>query len=163
MKLCREDFDKLCIWWNIAYEENDTEIFNKCNDTLDSLIKEHIEKYRYKKCGKWDNMKLNDLCYIPEHYMNEKGILQYYYTKDDVIRICSDNKVIGKHVYKYIKGERVENYVDMLKEEYFQWFTEEPTANLYKSPLSKSMFEIMSQEKKDVILTVLSKEHGCRY
>ena len=45
MKLCREDFDKLCIWWNIAYEENDTEIFNKCNDTLDSLIKEHIEKY----------------------------------------------------------------------------------------------------------------------
>ena len=51
----------------------------------------------------------------------------------------------------------------MLKEEYFQWFTEEPTANLYKSPLSKSMFEIMSQEKKDVILTVLSKEHGCRY
>ena len=95
--------------------------------------------------------------------MNEKGILQYYYTKDDVIRICSDNKVIGKHVYKYIKGERVEDYVDMLKEEYFQWFTEEPTANLYKSPLSKSMFEIMSQEKKNIILTVLSKEHGCRY
>ena len=163
MKFTKEDFDKISIWWNLAYNNGDTEVYDKCNDTVYNLIGQHIEQYRYKKLSKkWEDMKMNTLCYVPEHYLNTNGILSYYYTKDDIIRLCDENKVVGKHVFNNIKGERVEDYIDSLKEQYFQYFTEEETANIYKSSLSVNMFRILTKEQKDFIHTILDEKTGKR-
>jgi hypothetical protein len=163
MKLDKESLDKLNIWWNLAFENNDTETYNKCSDVCYALIGKHVEMYRYKKVGKkWEELKMNSLAYIPEIYLDTDGILSYYYTKDDIIRLCGENKVIGKYVWQNIKGERVEDYIKDLKEQYFQYFILEPTASLYKSHLSINMFKILTDKQKEDVLEVLDKKTGRR-
>jgi hypothetical protein len=162
-KVNKEILDKIKIWWNLSYENNNTERYNECEEMCDSLLSYYIEMYKYKKYGKsWDDLKMNDLCYIPQYYKDKRGILTYYYTKDDIQRICNESKIIGKHVWKHIKGERVEAYFQELKEQYYQYFTKEPTANLYKSKLSVHMFKALSPEQQEEIYKVLDKKTGKR-
>jgi hypothetical protein len=163
MKVTKEVLDKIKIWWNLAYDNINTERYNECEQMCDSLISHHIEMYKYKKYGKcWEDLKMNDLCYIPQYYKDKRGILAYYYTKDDIQRICGENRLIGKHVWQYIKGEKVEYYFKTLQDQYYQYFIKEPTANLYKSKLTVNMFRTLSQEQQEEIYKVLDKKTGRR-
>lgn len=160
----KELLDKLKIWWNISYKENDREIFEKCNDYYEELIGDTLEKYRFKKFSKvWKDLRMNDLAYIPEHPLNENGILEYYYTKDDIVRICNDNKVIACFLYLRLKGERVEEGIEELKRMYLEWFLSDiEDVNLYKSEVSINIFRILDDKDKEKVLEVLDINTGER-
>lgn len=163
MKVNKELLDKIKIWWNLAYDNNNTDKYNECETYCDSLLSHYIEMYKYKKYGKdFDSLKMNDLCYIPQYYKDKNGILAYYYTKDDIIRLCDESKVIGKYVWKHIKGEYVEDYYKEMKQQYYEYFTKEPTASLYKSVLTTHMFKVLTDEQQETILGILDKKTGRR-
>ena len=107
VKLNKKNLDILKIWWNIAFKEGDTEQYNKCEKLCDNIIK--IGKHRCKKLLRWYAARMNDLLYIPEHYKDENGILDKYYTKDNIVEICNDNKVVACHVYTKAFGEFIED------------------------------------------------------
>ena len=164
-KVNKKKLDMLKIWWNLALENNDSDNYNKCYDKYMEIVGEDLEVKRYKKLYEhknWKDIKMNDLVYIPELPLNKEGVIEYYYTKDDIVRICDDNKVIGRHVLRNIKGERVEDYFKRLKEQYYEWYMYEPTANMYKSEVSYNMFNCLTEEQKDNVLEVLDEKTGKR-
>ena len=109
------------------------------------------------------SLRMNDLAYIPEHPLNENGILEYYYTKDDIVRICNDNKVIACFLYLRLKGERVEEGIEELKRMYLEWFLSDiEDVNLYKSEVSINVFRILDDKDKEKVLEVLDINTGER-
>jgi hypothetical protein len=163
MKVNKYNLDVLKIWWNIAFKEEDVEMYNRCREVWEESLGNYLEVRRYKKFGNvWKDFKLNDLVYVGENALNKDGILEYYYTKDDIIRICRDNKVVGSYVWRRLKGEKVE---DRFKEElnkFYEYFIYEPTANIYKNKLMVSMFNVLEEDKKNKVLEVISKTTGKR-
>ena len=160
VKLNKKNLDTLKIWWNIAFKEGDTEQYNKCEKLCDNIIK--IGKHRCKKLLRWYAARMNDLLYIPEHYKDENGILDKYYTKDNIVEICDDNKVVACHVYTKAFGELIEDKFKELKQQYYEYFMYEPTAKLYKNALSVNMFRVLSNEQQEEILKVLDVKTGRR-
>ena len=163
MKVNKLLLDKLKIWWNLSYEHGNTEIYNECEEFCYNVIGKHIEVWKYKKYGSWGDLKMNDLCYIPQNYLNTNGIIEHYYTKDNIQEICNDNKIIGRYVFRYIKGELVEDYFNNLKQQYYEYFMYEPTANIYKSDLSLMMFQALNTKQQEEIYTVINKRTGRRF
>lgn len=148
-ELTTDIFNKLKIWWNISFKEGNTEVYDKCNEVCYNLIGKHIEVHRYKKYVRTLNSaKMNDLVYVPEHYLDSNGILDKYYTKDDIVRICRDNKVVATHLFRRLKGELVEEAFNSLLREYYEWFINEETSSIFKSPVSVNVLRIMDEDKR---------------
>lgn len=144
--------NKLKIWWNIAYKNGNTEVYDKCNEVCYNMIGKHIEVHRYKKYVRTLNSaKMNELVYIPEHYLDSNGILDKYYSKDDIVRLCRDNKVVATHLFRRLKGELVEEAFDNLLKEYYEWFINEETSSIYKSAVSVNVLRIMDEDKRKEI------------
>ena len=162
MKVTKNILDRLKIWWNLAFEHGDTNVYNECEETCYDLIGKHIEVWKYKKYGRWNDLKVNELCYIPQNCFNTDGILETYYTKDNFQQACNENKVIAHHIYRNIKGEKVEDYFRDLKQQYYEYFMNEPDAFIYKSELSVNMFRALSEEQQEEIYTVLDRKTGKR-
>ena len=157
-ELTTDIFNKLKIWWNISFKEGNTEVYDKCNEVCYNLIGKHIEVHRYKKYVRTLNSaKMNDLVYVPEHYLDSNGILDKYYTKDDIVRICRDNKVVAKHIYKRLKGELVEDMINDVLQEYYEWLMKEETSSLYRSPLSVNVVRIMDKDKQEEVYNKFDK------
>lgn len=157
-ELTTDILNKLKIWWNIAYKNGNTEVYNKCSEVCEGIVGKFIEVNRYRKFAKsLDDLKLNDLAYIPEHYLDSNGILDKYYTKDDIVRICRDNKVVAKHIYKRLKGELVEDMINDVLQEYYEWLMKEETSSLYRSPLSVNVVRIMDKDKQEEVYNKFDK------
>lgn len=163
MLVNKYNLDVLRIWWNKALEEEKTDVYDMCSKVWEDTLGNYLEVNRYKKFGKvWKDIKMNDLVYVGETALNEDGVLQYYYTKDDIVRVCGDNKVIGSYVYNRLKGERVEELYKEEVEKFYDYFCNEPTANIYKSKLTVSMFTVLDEERKNKVLEVLDEKTGKR-
>jgi len=160
VELNKRNLDILKIWWNIAYKEGDKEQYDKCEKLCNELIK--IGKHRCKKLIRWNFARMNDLLYIPEHYKDINGILDKYYTKDNIVEICNDNKIVACHVYTQAFGELIEDKFEQLKQQYYEYFIYEPTAKLYKSNVSINMFRVLNEKQQEEVLKVLDKKTGRR-
>ena len=158
--LNKENLDKLKIWWNIAFKENDKEQYDKCERVCNKLIK--LNKHRCKKTLKWKHARMNDLLYIPEKYKDENGILSKYYTKDNIVEICDNNKVLGCYVYGRLYGELVEDKYNSMKEQFYEYFIYEPTAKLYKSQVTVNFFRALTEEQQKKVMEVLDEKTGMR-
>lgn len=162
-KINKKNLDILRIWWNKAFVEGNTDVYDMCNKEWEDTLGNYLEVNRFKKFGKvWKDFKMNDLVYVGETPLDSNGILQYYYTKDDIVRISGDNKIIGSYVWGRLKGERVE---DLFKEEvnkFYDYFCNEPSANIYKSALTTSMFTVLDEERKSRVLEILDEKTGKR-
>lgn len=164
MNVDMESLNKLKIWWNLAYDNGNFSVYDKCRRVYNREIGDILEVDRYMKFGEsWDSLKSNDLAYICDCPLDsERGIIKYYYSKDDIIRICKDNKVIGKHVYESIVGERVEDYFRGVLEYYLDYFINEESSNIYISDLSISVYKVLSDDDREKVDKIIDKSSGSR-
>lgn len=155
MKLTLDNMDKLKIWWNIAFEEGNTAVYDKCADILYECIGEYIEVNKCKKMyGKWDDCKMQELIYIPMCYLDENGIIDKYYSKDDIVKVCGDNKVVGKFIYRKLKGEFVEDAFKYYKSQYLEWLCMKDNKHILISEVGRNMFRVMTDEEKAKVRSV---------
>lgn len=117
----KERLDKLKIWWNLAYEDGNEYTYDLCEKECEKIIGKHVDKYGFMK---WDYDEpiylgdMEDIVYIPRDYKDRNGIVNKYYTRFDVIRICDYNYVLADDVFHKLKGEYVEDLLSMLNENY---------------------------------------------
>ena len=158
--LNKKNLDILKIWWNIAYKEGDKEQYEKCEKVCDKLIK--IGRTRCKKLSTWKAAKMNDLIYIPEHYKDSNGILNKYYSKDNIVEICGDNKIVACYVFSHVYGEFIEDKYKELLQQFYEYFLYEPTAKLYKTKVNVNFFRLLTEEQQKEVLKVLDEKTGRR-
>lgn len=163
MKVNKENLDRLRMWWTLAFENGNTEVFDKCDKYWYDLLGKDLEVKRFKKFGKvWKDFKLADLVYVCETPLNSNGILEFYYSKDDVIRLCGENKVVGCFIWKKLRGERVEDLFKEWKEKYKEYFLSREDISVYKTEVSMGFFELFVRENNKEVLDVIDVKTGKR-
>jgi hypothetical protein len=156
----KEDLHTLRVWWTLAFESGETEIYNQCREYFDKRYGEYLEVKRcWKTHKKWEELKGRDLCYVPEHPLNTDGILEFYYKKDDLIRICGECKVIAKKVFKTMTGEKPEEAYKALLDLYYDYFVNEEDSKLNKSLLSKCAYRLLDEKRKKQVDEVMKKRN----
>ena len=156
----KKDLETLKIWWNFAFEEGDTEIFNKCSDYFEKKYGEYLDIRRcWKVNKKWKEIKNKDLCYVPsiKNALNTDGILEYIYKKDDIIRLCGECKPVAEKVFQQLRGERVEEAFENIKQMYYDYYMNEERSDMERSVVGKCIYSLLSEEKKADIDKVMKE------
>ena len=145
----KEELDVLRIWWNLAYKHHETTIFNLCREYFDNKYGEYLEVKRcWKTHKKWEDLKGKDICYVPEHPLNTDGILEFYYKKDDLVRLCGECKVLAKKVFQTMTGEKPEVAYKELLDSYYDYFVNNPDSKINKSIVSKCAYRMLDEKRK---------------